>query len=331
MHAGAESNTKSRLHLYESGAAMDPVRAREPVRDLLHRRMLDPSDLVMPLLVRDPGSDDNGEGVLPTVGLDGISEEVKELYELGIKGVDIFAPATRKDAQASESLSDDSLMIRAIEAVKESVPKMSVSVETCLCSYTETGNCYLMNEDGTVDVSGTRSTTAESAILQAKAGADILGPSGMVLGNVRAVRASLDDTGFGDVAIMPHLIFDSSLFGEYRSTMKAHPREGHRRSLQIHPSYPEQAVERAEMFLDEGASMILLEPALSLTDVLGLLRSRLRCPILAFSVSGEYKLLKSQGPAVAEEVLSSYRRAGADLIVTYMAKETAQRLRHAVS
>ena len=261
------------------GEGQNPLRSRAAVRNLLHEPALSPADLVMPLLVRDP---DVRPGWLPTFTVAELPGGARDLRSLGLKGVKIFAQARRKDRDATDAVRADSLMLRAVETVKDAVPELCVMVETCLCAYTDTGHCYLSRTDGAIDRERTFEALCRAAILQAGAGADVLGPAGMIDGSVRAVRQAADDGGYRDVAIMPHLIFDSSLYGGYRHAMRAAPASGSRSAFHIDPSQRPQAVAQARSFLDEGAEMLLLEPALPVVDALVELRSTFTCPIAAF-------------------------------------------------
>src|SRR5437667_4150592 len=306
-----------------------PLQARGSMRHFLHRDLLAPADLVMPALVT-ASDTDSAYSILPTLTLRSVRREAEELWQVGVRAVKIFAMAQkRKDALGSESIDPRNLMMQAIKAFKDSMPEMCVITETCLCAYTESGSCTLARPDGSIDISGTCATLSEIAALQRDGGADVIGPAGMIDEGVRAIRQALDASGHSDVGVMPHLIFESSLYSLYRQTMKAEPLLGTRRMLQINPSRSDQALQKALRFVDEGAEMILLEPALPVIDVLATLRSLVRCPLGVFSVSGEYRLF-AQGPGLATydpvlaEFLISAKRCGADLIVTYAAKEIAR-------
>jgi porphobilinogen synthase len=313
---------------------VNPIRGREPIRRLLHRSMVCPADLVMPLLVqRDVANQHALWTPLPVVTVERLPHEARTLHQLGIRGVMVFAVAAHKDAQASSALLKNNPMISAIKALKDSVPELCVMAETCLCAYTESGNCVLLNADGSVDRQGTCEVLAEMAGLQVQAGADILGVSSMLDSSVRTVRAAIDAESAPAVGVMAHIIFNSRLYGLYRKTMRATPRQGHRGAFQLDFSQPSQAIDQAMRFLAEGADILLLEPALPVIDVLVALRSAVYCPLAAFSVSGEYQMLNGlvntalyEGCAIAVEWLSALKRAGADVILTYAAKDIAREL-----
>jgi porphobilinogen synthase len=291
----------------------------------------------MPVLVREPsGREPADRSSLPTVAPEGIAREARELAGLGVRAVKLFAASRRKDRRATGATDPHGLMPRAIGAFKDAAPGLCVITETCLCPYTDTGHCAIVRADGRADLEATRAVLAEAAVLQAEAGADVVGPAGMVDGGVGAVREALDGAGRPDVGVMPHLIFASSLFGPYRRTMGVRPPSGEeeRRPFHVDPSQPRRAVELARRFVAEGADALLLEPALPYVDVLVALRSALSCPIGAFSASGEYLLLLAGAArggvpdeeAAAVEFLGSLKRAGADLIFTHAAKRLAGRL-----
>jgi porphobilinogen synthase len=283
----------------------------------------------MPTLVYEPGT--RLDPIVPTVTLDRLGEEVRELYDLGVGSVKIFSGGEARDTYASDAATGDSLMIRAITAAKRAAPDMAVMTETCLCSYTADRNCFIPDECGDLDYAGTLGLLAAQAVRQADAGADIVGPASMIDGAVAVVRTALDNAGHRSVGIRPHVIFTSRLYDRYRAAMNAAPARGNRGALQIDPSRPEQAIALSLRFLADGADMILLEPALHTLDVLVELRKLTAAPLAPFSVSGEYAQLTQDGRLnLAEcadammERLTVYRRAGGDTIITYFAKQAAR-------
>lgn len=309
---------------------VNPLRGREAVRNLLHRSLLEPADFVASVLVRDKHS----QSILPAMTLADIPGEARELSQLSIRGVKLFAMGLRKDPRASEAANPGNLMCNAIEAFKAAAPELCVMVETCLCGYTDHGDCVLLNDDGTVDLDGTYSVLAEEALQQVRAGVDVLGPAGMVDGSARAVRSTVDAAGRRDVSVMPHVIVASTMYVGFRHMMNIPVQGRMRRSFQVDISQPEQVVDQARRFLSEGADMLLLEPGLPIVDLVARLRAEgVSCPLTAFSTSGEYLLLKGagredllDGRAVMIEMYSSLKRAGANTICTYAAKELASQL-----
>nr|WP_281381999.1 hypothetical protein [Nocardiopsis mwathae] len=307
------------------------LRGRLPLRRFLQRQPVSPADLCMPLLVHE--NEDAADSVVPTVSLQRLSVEVRELRRMGIGSVKIFCGGSVRDDRACEAASPDNLMNRAIATAKEAAQDMAVMTENCLCSYTHAGNCFLTNADGVFDYEGTLTLLSEQAVQQADAGADIVGPAAMIDGVAASTRQALNQSGHRDVGIMPHVIFTSRLYDGYRRAMNAVPARGNRRAFQIHPSCPEQAVALARDFLAEGADMLLLEPALHSLDVLVSLRQAAEVPLVPFSVSGEYAELTRNGTlkpseyrAVLLERLTMFKRAGATTIITYAAKQAAGNL-----
>ena len=286
--------------------------------------ILSVSDLAMVLLVRA----DDSRRTMPTVGLREIGAAVGELADLGIEAVKVFASGDARDRTGSRGKAPDSLMARAISEVKAAHPPMIVMTETCLCSYTVSGECHVIDRTGRPDRLATIDAIAEQAVAQAAAGADVVGPAAMISGSVSRVRQALDDTSHPDVQIMPHVIFDSRLYDSYRQTMDATPASGERRVFQIDPARLETA-ERASLgFVDEGADMLLLEPALFSVDMLLALKQACRVPIALFSVSGEYLRLRAEGDVrLLVELFTMLKRSGADQIITYAATDIARSLR----
>lgn len=286
--------------------------------------ILKPSDLVMVFLVRDDA--DAGARPMPTLGLRDIRAAVKELTGHGVSAVKVFASGDRRDAMGSAALSGGSMMSRAIQEVKAADASMTVMTETCLCSYTDTGECHVTDRAGKPDAAATIDAIAEQAVVQARAGADIVGPAAMLAGNVRRVRQELDSDGW-DIRIMPHLIFDSRLYDGYRRTMDAVP-ACERRVFQVDPRQPARAVRISLDFIDEGADMLLLEPALFCIDVLVELKRLCAVPLAPFSVSGEYTSLMRAGGdhRLLLELFTMLKRAGSDQIITYAAADLAREL-----
>ncbi|MGH3975269.1 MAG: hypothetical protein ACRDS9_18365 [Pseudonocardiaceae bacterium] len=238
------------------------------------------------------------------------------------------ASGDARDRAGSRGKAPDSLMARAIREIKAAHPSVIVMTETCLCSYTDSGECPVIDRTGHPDRLATIEAIAEQAVAQAATGADVVGPAAMISGSVSCVRQALDDTGYPEVQIMPHLIFDSRLYDAYRQTMDAAPASGERRVFQIDPARPETAVRASLEFVDEGADMLLLEPALFCADVLTVLKQACQVPIAPFSASGEYLKLRSEGDSrLLVELFTMLKRSGADQIVTYAATDIARSLR----
>jgi len=332
MNQPAETLPDLGIRLDRSAELADgssPLRGRPALRRMLQRPLLSPADLCMPLLV----VGEHTSNVVPTVTLDEVEREARDLAALGVGGVKIFAGTPARDPFGSDATDPDNAMCRAIEIIKQAAPELAVMTENCLCSYTSDKVCYVPNRNGGLDHHATLQVLAEQASQQAQAGADVIGPAGMLDGAVGVVREMLDRSGFANVAIMPHLIFTSRLYDGYRQAMNAAPRSGNRSAFQIHPSLPDQAVELALRWVDEGADMLLLEPALHTLDILVRLRDKTTAPLVPFSVSGEYTQLTHDGHLregdyadLLMERLTLFKRCGAAMIVTYSAKHAAHLL-----
>ncbi|MFJ7247954.1 hypothetical protein ACIQWA_25465 [Kitasatospora sp. NPDC098652] len=310
QHTAAHATT-GRLH------------GRPAVRSFLEGPELTASDLSMVLLVREDGEE--ADRPMPTVTVAEIPQAVRDLAAVGIRSVKVFANSLERNPQASGAVALDSLMVRAIRAVKDTEPGMAVMTENCLCGHTDTGECHL-TVNGRIDLGATAVLTAAQAVIQAGAGADIVGPAAMTRGTIWTVRQALDEAGHRDVATMPHLILDSALYEGYRTTMRATPASGARRPFQISPRSPASAVDTGLAFLGEGADMLLLEPGMLSVDILARLKRRTQAPLMPFSVSGEYTHLAPFDPAAGRrdfrpllEVFTMLKRAGAERIITYAA------------
>ncbi|MGF0168076.1 hypothetical protein OH717_01980 [Streptomyces albidoflavus] len=292
---------------------------------------LAPDDLTTVFLMRE--DDDTAPRPMPTLTVGEVPQAMEALAAVGIRSVKVFAGSRVRDTPASQSASPTGLMARTIRAAKEAAPNVAVMTETCVCSHTESGECWLPRVGRPeVDLDATIDLLASQAVMQADAGADIVGPAGMIPGSVRAVREALDASGHGDAAIMPHLIFESGLYEGYRSTMGAAPRSG-ARVFQVNPRHPEVAVHIAQQMVAEGADMLLTEPALHTVDTLVALKQKVSVPIVPFSVSGEYLRLtdlRENGERDVSGLMEAYtvlKRSGAHRIITYGAIEIARVLR----
>lgn len=313
---------------------VSPLRGRRAIRRMLERSPLAPGDLSLPVLVT-PSAVHLDDNAPPTVTVEELPRLVREANTLGVRSVKLFAGGDTRDEFASDAASRSSLMVRAIMAARETAGDMAVMTENCLCSYTASGNCFLTTEGGELDLPSTLEVLAAQAVAQADAGADVIGPAAMLEGLTSAVRQALDESGHRAVALMPHVIFASRLYGGYRRAMQAAPRSGNRAAFQVHPSRPEQALDYSVRCLQEEADMLLLEPALFTVDVLVRLRAVTNAPLFPFSVSGEHTLLvrgdnlsTREIHAVLIEYLTMLKRAGAEAIITYAALDVARLLNH---
>jgi len=305
------------------------------LRDLVRETTLAPDDFVQPLFVvsgddvRRPVSSMPGVAQIST---DQLAREVVELRGLGIKAVLLFGIPASKDAYGSESYADDGVVQNAIRALKDADPELVVVTDVCLCEYTEHGHCGLVDEDGTVLNDETLERLARIALSHAEAGADVVAPSGMIDGMVGALRAALDAEGRHDLAILSYAVkYASAFYGPFREAAEGAPAFGDRRSHQMDPANAREAIREAALDVDEGADALMVKPALGYLDVVRDVRERFpELPLAAYNVSGEYAMVKAAAQngwlderAAVLEGLTAIRRAGADLVVTYHAKDAA--------
>ncbi|WP_433357468.1 hypothetical protein ACQP25_30870 [Microtetraspora malaysiensis] len=263
---------------------------------------------------------------MTTMPIKEVGSVVGDLARYGVPALKVFAGGDRRDAHGSRGASADSIMANAIREAKSANPAVTVMTETCLCSYTDSGECHIARKDGQPDLAATLEAMAAQAVVQADAGADIIGPAAMLAGSIARIRQALDETGHHNVAVMPHLIFDSRLYEGYRKTMDAVPASGDRRPFQIDPRSPMAAVDSALGFISEGARMLLLEPALFCADVLIMLKRACDVQLSPFSVSGEYLRLTGFGDdlRLMLELFTFLKRSGSEQIITYAAADMAR-------
>jgi len=327
-----------------AGAARFPdVRLRRnrrtpALRDMVRETTLSPRNLIYPLFVthgrdiRAPISSMPGQYQL---SLDHLMEEVVETERLGIPAVLLFGIPEHKDHLGTQAYDRHGIIQEAIVAIKETVPDMVVVADVCLCEFTDHGHCGVQLDDGVVDNDATLELLARTAVSQASAGADIVAPSAMMDGQVAALRAGLDAAGQSDTPIMAYASkFASAFYGPFRVAAESAPRSGDRRAYQMDGANGREALRELEQDVLEGADILMIKPALAYLDVLTKARERFDLPIAAYNVSGEYAMLKAAGAngwvdeqAAMMEMLTSIKRAGADMIITYFAKDAARLLR----
>lgn len=315
---------------------MRRLRRGEGIRALVRETMLSTDDLVYPLFVVHGRGRREPIGPMPgqfRLSVDQLVEEVQEAYELGIKGVLLFGVPRRKDELGSEAYSDDGIVQRATRALKEALPELVVMADVCLCGYTTHGHCGVV-VDGRVDNDRTLELIARTALSLASSGADVVAPSGMMDGQVRAIRKALDEEGFTDVAIMAYSAkYASCFYGPFREAAGSAPKFGDRRSYQMDPPNVREALLEMELDIREGADIVMVKPALAYLDVIRAAKERFLRPLAAYNVSGEYAMVKAAGrlgwmdeEGAMMEVLLGIKRAGADIILTYFAKDAARML-----
>ena len=303
---------------------VNPSRARQAVRDLYARPALVPADLSAPLLVL-PGSPHPGHGLLPgAVPLGDVPRTVERWARLGIRGVKVFAYGHDRDASGSAACAPGNRMVRAIAAVKDSVPGMAVTTEVCGCSWTDHGQCVLRAPGGDIDLPSTFRLMERMAVLHADAGADVVSPTAMLDGSVRAVRTALDDAGHRDVGVNPNLALHTTLYGPFKELMGTDPAAGNRRGLQLEPARAHRdTLVQAHRWVGEGADSLTLQPVMTAVDVLTRLRDSQHVPIVAYSTSGEWPALRALGTEGAAEYTAMLKRAGADNVLTFAAEQVA--------
>ena len=312
------------------------LRASEDLRRLVRETRLEPSNFVLPLFVC-PGNGVRREiGSMPgnyQLSIDELVKECREALSLGIGGVILFGLPETKDEMASGAYADDGIVQKAVRALKKEVPKLVVITDVCNCEYTSHGHCgKVVGND--VDNDATLEWLAKSAVSHARAGADIVAPSDMMDGRVAAIRRALDSAGLINTPILAYAAkFASVFYGPFREAAESTPQFGDRRSYQMDPANGREAMREIELDLDEGADMIMVKPAMPYLDLIRQARDRFDVPIAAYQVSGEFSMIVAAAQngwldrdrAVLES-LTSIRRAGAGIILTYFAKEASRAL-----
>lgn len=310
------------------------LRKSEKLRQLIRETTLTAGNLIYPLFVG-PGMN----VVRPVSSMPGVAQlsvdravlECREAAALGIPAVILFGIPETKDALGSESSKTDGVVQQAVRAIKDNVPDLLVVTDVCLCEYTDHGHCGLI-KNGAVDNDSTLGLLAEEALSHAQAGADIVAPSDMMDGRVGAIRRVLDSHGFDQIAIMAYAAkYASGFYGPFREAAESTPQFGDRRSYQMDPANSDEALREVELDIQEGADIVMVKPALAYLDVIYRVKERFGYPVAAYNVSGEYSMIKAAGSngwideeRIMLEVLLSIRRAGADMIVTYFAKDLAR-------
>jgi porphobilinogen synthase len=267
------------------------------------------------------------------LSVDLLAEECKRGFDMGIRSIILFGIPERKDAVGSEGYAKNGIVPRAIEAVKEAVPDMVVWADVCLCEYTDHGHCGVLNENE-VDNDATLPLLSKAAVVYAGAGADGVAPSDMMDGRVAAIRTALDDAGYTLTPIMAYgAKFASAYYGPFREAAESTPRFGDRRGYQMDPANGREALREMALDIEEGADIVMVKPGLPYLDIIRLAREAFDHPIAVYNVSGEYAMVKAAAQngwidedRVILETLTSFRRAGADMILTYFARDAARLL-----
>jgi porphobilinogen synthase len=319
---------------------MRRLRATASLRGLVRETELVAGRLVLPMFVSESAErSDLGqrEPIATMPGVERLSvaaavEEAREAAGLGISAVMLFGVPADKDEQGSGAWDEEGVVQLAIAAIKRAQPELLVITDVCLCEYTDHGHCGVLREDGAVDNDASVELLARTALSHARAGADLVAPSDMMDGRVREIRSELDGEGFSDTPILAYSAkFASAFYGPFREAASSTPSFGDRRSYQMDPSNGEEAVREALLDVQEGADMVMVKPALAYGDVIAAVKHATRLPVAAYNVSGEYAMVKAAAAAgylderaAVLEILTSLRRAGADTIITYHAKDAAR-------
>ncbi len=313
------------------------LRANAQIRRLVCQTKLSVDNIVYPLFTC-PGT--NIKEPIPSMdgcfhfSADKIAEEAMEVASLGIPAVLLFGLPSQKDSSGSQGYTEDSTVCQAIRQIKEAVPELLVITDVCLCAYTDHGHCGLI-KDGKVDNDSTLELLAKMALVHTKAGADMVAPSDMMDGRIGKIRATLDAAGFTDTPIMSYSAkYASAYYGPFREAAHSTPKEGDRKSYQMNPANRKEAMRQMQLDLEEGADILMVKPALPYLDIICRAGQTFNVPIAAYNVSGEYMMVQAaakQGlidrEAVMLETLTSIKRAGADILITYFAKDAARLLK----
>ncbi len=312
------------------------VRINPRLRDLVTQTKLDTDDFIYPLFIKE------GEGIKIEIGsmpgvfqmsIDEVLKECEVLKKLGLYSIVLFGIPSLKDSVGSDALCSHGIIPKPIEAIKEKHPQMFVTTDLCFCEYTDHGHCGILDlENESVNNDATLEILGEQALIHAKAGVDMIAPSGMMDGMITAIRSALDSAGFVNLPIMSYSTkFASAYYGPFRDVAESSPSFGDRRSYQMNPANRDEAINESIEDEKEGADILMVKPALAYLDIVRDIRNNTRLPLAVYNVSGEYAMLKMAGKQglvdydkVMMETLLGFKRAGADIIITYHAKEAAE-------
>ena len=311
----------------------------ETLRNLVQETVLTPDDFIYPLFVREGQNIKTEVASMPGVyqmSIDEILKECEYLVSINLKAIILFAIPDVKDSVGSECLCGESIIARTIKAIKAKFPQMFIVTDLCFCEYTDHGHCGILDpKTGSVDNDKTLEISAQQAVVHARAGADMIAPSGMMDGIITTLRTTLDENGFKNLPIMAYSTkFASGYYGPFRDVAESTPSFGDRRTYQMNPANRLEAIEESLEDEKEGADILMVKPALAFLDVIRDIRNASNLPLCVYNVSGEYAMLKHAGNAglidyerVMMETLISFKRAGANIIISYHAKEACEILR----
>lgn len=313
------------------------LRRTPAIRDMVRETTLSVKDFIAPLFVRPGKAKKDPISSMPgqyQFSVDTVVKEAGELWEIGIPALILFGLPDRKDATGSRSWADDGIVQQAVSAVKDRLPDMVVITDVCLCEYTDHGHCGVI-VNGEVDNDATLELLARQAVSHARAGADIVAPSDMMDGRVGVIRKALDAERYLNTCILSYAVkYASAFYGPFREAAESAPQFGDRAGYQMDPPNALEALKEAELDMEEGADIIMVKPAIPYLDIIARVREVSLLPVAAYNVSGEYAMVKAaemngwiDGKKAMMEMLISIKRAGADLILTYFAKEAARQLK----
>src|SRR5512136_2214376 len=316
------------------------LRATPTLRQMVRETKLAPDDFIYPMFVV------HGEDVrrliqsmpgIAQLSVDQAVAEAREAAGLAVPSLMLFGVPAVKDATGSENFSDEGIVQQAIRAIKSALPDMVVMADVCMCEYTDHGHCGIVRDRGTgsqpiIDNDATLEILQKAAVSYARAGADVVAPSGMMDGMVAAIRSALDDASFSDVVILSYSVkYASAFYGPFREAAEGAPKFGDRKTHQMDPANAREALRELALDVEEGADMVMVKPALPYLDIIRQVKDNCHVPVAAYNVSGEYAMVKAAAAngwlderAATLELLTGIRRAGADLILTYHAKDAAR-------
>jgi len=312
------------------------LRLNSKIRDMVRETSLSPDDLIYPMFVTYGKGVRNKISSMPgcfQLSVDELVKEAQRVYDLGIPAIILFGIPEHKDERGSEAYSPRGVVQNAVKALKDKIPDLVVITDVCMCEYMSHGHCGIV-KDGQILNDPTLELLAQEALSHAKAGADIVAPSDMMDGRVAAIRDILDTNGFQHVPIMSYAAkYASSFYGPFREAAESAPAFGDRRSYQMDPANRREAIKEVALDIDEGADIVMVKPALSYMDIISDVKETFDVPVAAYNVSGEYSMVKAAAERgwidetrVMMEILTSLKRAGADMILTYHALDAAKEL-----
>ncbi|TCS83470.1 porphobilinogen synthase [Tepidibacillus fermentans] len=310
------------------------LRQNAAIRNLVRETQLHPYDFIYPIFVTYGEKVRNEVPSMPGVfqlSLDELEKEIKEVVDLNIQAVILFGIPESKDEVGSGAYDDHGIVQEAIRLIKKLAPELIVIADTCLCEFTDHGHCGLVHE-GKILNDPSLDLLARTAVSQARAGADIIAPSNMMDGFVAAIRYGLDQAGFTDVPIMSYAVkYASAFYGPFRDAAHSTPQFGDRKTYQMDPANAREALREAESDVAEGADLLIVKPAMAYMDIIQRVREQFNLPVVAYNVSGEYAMIKAAAQngwideqKIVLEMLTGMKRAGADMIITYFAKDVAK-------